>query len=77
MTRESLNMSRDDEPPEENSEAEAFFDEMFDQFEEAGIPITDKINKLAEWIWEQVSKAYVQGYTQGRSDEGLAKELKQ
>jgi hypothetical protein len=67
-----IKMYRNDDPPVENSEAEAFFDEMFDQFEEAGIPVTDKINKLADWIWDQVGKAYGEGYVQGASDEGLA-----
>jgi hypothetical protein len=57
--------------PEEQAE-EAFFDLVYEQFP-ATMSEDDK-EKLAAWMWEQVGKAYGDGYQQATADSKQAEE---
>lgn len=60
---------------EDDHGAEAFFDAFVAQAEMLGAspsPQEDALDKLAQWAWEQVGKAWVEGYQAGQHDEAVA-----
>ena len=59
-------------------EAEAFFDAYMLQYENIndGTQGIDTImEKMCEWVWEQMGASYTRGYKQGQSDEAMAQEF--
>lgn len=57
--------------PEELA-AEALYDEIYNQFPD---DLTDEQKDLlAAWVYEQIGKAYADGYTQRQADEAFAAE---
>lgn len=54
-------------------DAEAFYNLIYDQFPRG---MTDnEMEKLADWVWNQINKAYEEGYKQAQADEAEAKEF--
>lgn len=60
-------VSARDLPGNQQSDAEAFYDALYEQFP-ATMADADK-ERIADWVWERINTAYADGYAQGQADE--------